>query len=262
MSRLPRALSIALILALGCGPITHEPAQVRIAHLGADLLGGSGAIDLCLKPASAAAFTKPLAGGSGLTFPQLSSRTSVDAGDYTVRIVPGGSTNCNTSLNGLGDVPGITFGEGGAYTLALLGLINGTGTSQIALKPFVDSVTTPASTQVALRYVHASAETPAVDVGTVSGSFFTPLVNDLSYPKTPDPAYAVYPNAITGAVFALASPTGTGNLILQAQSSGVSIPGGTVNTLWIIGRPNQTGDGRLSFLLCADTGVGTCQRFP
>lgn len=262
MFRLSLVFAVALALAAACGPSTPEPAQVRIAHLGADLLGSTGAVDLCLKPASAAVYNKPFVGGSGLTFPQLSSRTSLDAGTYSARIIPGGSANCDASFGGLGDVGGISFGEGGAYTLALVGLLSGSGNTQIALNNYVDSVTAPAATQVALRYVQASAEAGAVDVGLVSGGFFTALVSNLAYPSAPNPAYSLYNSAITSAVFAVASPVGSGNVILQAQSNGVSIPAGSVDSLWIIGRPNQTGDGRLSFLLCADNGLGGCQRFP
>jgi hypothetical protein len=262
MFRLSLVFAAALALAAACGPSTPQPAQVRIAHLGADLLGSNGAVDLCLKPASAAVYDKRFFGGSGLTFPQLSSRTSLDAGTYSARIIPGGSSNCDASFGGLGDVGGIAFGEGGAYTLALLGLINGSGNTQIALKNFADDATAPAPTQVALRYVQASAEAGAVDVGITSGGFFTPLASNLSYPNTPNPPYALYNSAITSAVFAMVSPSGSGNVILQAQSNAVTIPGGSVDTLWVIGRPNQTGDGRLSFLLCADNGLGGCQRFP
>ena len=262
MVRLPLPLVLAVVLVAACGPSTPEPALVRIAHLGADLLGSTGAVDLCLKPASAAVYNKPFVGGSGLTFPQLSSRTSLDAGTYSARIIPGGSANCDASFGGLGDVGGISFGEGRAYTLALVGLLSGSRNTQIALNNYIDSVTAPAATQVALRYVQASAEAGALDVGTISGSFFTPLVSNLAYPNTPNPAYALYNSAITSAVFALISPSGSNNVVLQAQPNGVSIPGGSVDSLWVIGRPNQTGDGRLSFLLCADNGLGGCQRFP
>src|SRR5262249_1609075 len=152
----------------------------------------SGPIDFCLKPIGDPAYSSPFAGNSGLTFPSLSNRSSVDAGTYSVRIVPGGSTNCNTSLNGLGDISPISLGEGGAYTLAASGRLTGTGQGSLALNPYVDDTSAPA-TGIKLRYVHAAPEVPSVDVGTISGNTFFPQVTNLVYPGTSNPSYVPYP---------------------------------------------------------------------
>jgi hypothetical protein len=118
-------ISSLLVIALGfaCDSGPPGPAQVRIANLVPD----APAVDVCLKPDGLAAFGSPFVGGQGLAYPSLSARTAVDGGTYSVRLVPGGSSSCATSLNGLGDVTGLAIGEGAALTLALTGRLTGTG---------------------------------------------------------------------------------------------------------------------------------------
>ncbi len=255
MPRLASAASVlvlALVLACQSGP--PEPAHVRIAHFIPD----APSANVCLRPDGTAAFGKPFVGG-GLAFASLSTRTDVDAGTYSVRVVPGAATDCSTSLQGLGDIGGVTLGEGGAYTLALVGLLGGTGTGGVALQSYVDDTTPAAAPGAKLRSVHAAPELGPVDVGTISGAFFTALVGNLPYLGTSNPAYVGYASGVSGAVLALANP-GTQNVLLQGSPFTVS--GGTVNSLFIIGRPSVgSGDQRLRFLLCSDSSSG-CTQFP
>ncbi len=254
------ALSSLLLLALGlaCESGPPAPASVRIAHFVPDV-PGNGAIDVCLKPDGTAAFSTRFVQQGGLTFASLSSRTDVDAGTYSLRVVGASATDCSTSLNGLGDVGGIALGEGGAYTVALVGLLGGTGNGSVAVRTYVDDTAAPASPAVKLRFVHVSPELGGVDLGALSGATFLPLnpAVTLGYPA--DSQYFVYPGGVTGANLAIVD-TGTTNLRLSGQ---FSVPGGTADSVFIVGRPTQTsGDPRLSFLLCPESGTPSCLRFP
>ncbi len=97
------SLVLALALAIACDTGSAGPAQVRIAHFIPD----APAVDVCLKPDGTATFSGKFVQQGGLNFASVSSRSSVDAGTYSLRIVSAAATDCNTSLNGLGDIGGV-----------------------------------------------------------------------------------------------------------------------------------------------------------
>ena len=99
---------------------------MRIAHFIPDAL----AIDVCLKPDGTAAFSGKFVQEGGLNFASASTRSSLDAGTYSLRIVSASATDCNTSLNGLGDIGGVAVDGDSAVTLGLVGLLSGTGSRQ------------------------------------------------------------------------------------------------------------------------------------
>lgn len=249
MSRLlPAGIAAAsALLALACSSGPPAPAQVRMANLIPD---ATSAVDFCLKAQADSAFTTPFVGGAGLSFPSLSGRVSIDAGSYSVRIVQAPATNCNNVLSGLGDLSA-QFGEGGAFTLAATGRLTGMGQPSIAASVYADDITPPTS-GVKLRYIHAAPGVDAVDIGTISGAFFSPLIQNLAYRGVSNPTYVPYNNGVVGAVFAAAAPPGSQNVILTSGNNGVTIPVGTVSTLWLIGIPSVVGNAQLSFLLSAD----------
>jgi hypothetical protein len=260
MSRLlPVGVAVGCALAVvACDQGSPAPANVRLGNLVPD----APAVDFCLKPQTDSAFSTPFVGGAGLGFAALSGRADIDAGTYAVRLVPAPATNCNSVLGGLGDFNNVQFTEGGAYTLAAIGRLSGPSGPSVALNPYADDLAAPTS-GVKLRYVHAAPEVSAVDIGALSNNSFFPQVTNLAYPGTSNPTYVLYQQpGLVGAVFAAAAPPGSGNVILQGGSQGVTIPNTSVSTLWLVGRPNQVGDARLSFLLCPDNASGGCQRFP
>jgi Domain of unknown function (DUF4397) len=257
MSRLvpPVAAACLALLVVACGVGTPAPAQVRVANLVPD----APSVDFCLKSQTDSAFTTPFVGGAGLSFPALSGRVSMDAGTYSVRIVQAPATDCNNVLNGLGDLSA-QFGEGGAYTLAAIGRLTGQGQPLIAVTPYVDDITPPA-TGVKLRYVHAAPGVDAVDIGTISGGFFSPLIQNLGYGGVSNPTYVPYNNGVVGAIFAAAAPPGSGTVLVTSGNNGVTIPVGTVSSLWLIGIPNVVGNAQLGFLLSADN-TTSFSRYP
>jgi Domain of unknown function (DUF4397) len=260
MSRLlpPATAACCALLVVACDMGPPAPAQLRMGNLVPD----APAIDFCLKAATDSAFTTPFVGGSGLSFPSLSNRVSLDAGTYSLRIVQAPATNCNTVLNGLGDVPA-QFGEGGAFTVAAMGRLTGQGSPAVTLAPFLDD-TTPPTTGVKLRYIHAAPGVDAVDIGVLTGNPLSPfaaLVQNLTYGDVSNPSYVPYNNALPNAVLAAVSPPGSQSIIVTSGNNGVTIPAGTVSTLWLIGIPNVVGSSQLGFLLSADD-TNSFSRYP
>jgi hypothetical protein len=204
MSRLlPAAIAACCALVAACDlGGSPQPSSLRIANFVPD----APAMDFCLKPIGDAAYTTPFAGNSGLAFPALSNRANVDAGTYSVRIVPGGSTNCNTSLNGLGDVSPIAPGRG-AYTLAAIGRLTGAG--QGSLAPIPTSTTPPPRRRDQASLCPRRAEVDTVDIGTISGSSFFPQVTNSPTPAPPTRRTSLSTADRTGQrPLAAVSPTG------------------------------------------------------
>ena len=247
------SLVLALTLGLACDTGTAGPARVRIGHFIPD----APAIDVCLKPTGTSAFSGKFVQQGGLNFGSVSARSSVDAGTYSLRIVSAGAADCNTSLGGLGDVNLVPIDGDTAITVGLAGLLSGSGSTQVLAENFVDDAAAPASPGVKLRFLHLSPELGPVDVGTLSGNTFSKLNPAVSLSYTGSSSYVGYANPLTDTLALLDS--GTANLRLQG---GFSVGAGTVSSVYIIGRPNQTsGDPRLSFLVCSDT-TSSCVRSP
>jgi uncharacterized protein DUF4397 len=250
-------LASFLILALGlaCDSGPPGPAHVRIAHFIPDAPG----IDVCLKPGGTAAYSGKFINQGGLNFASMSSRTEVDAGTYSLRIVSASATDCNTSLNGLGDISLDGFEGDTPYTVALVGLLSGSGSGSVAVKNLSDDTSTPTSPGVKLRYVHVSPELGPVDVGVLSGSTFLPLNPAVTLGYSDASAYYGYTGGVSNATLAIIDHD-TQALDLSGTFSAT---GGTVNSIYVVGRPTQTsGDPRLSFLMCPENGTPVCLRFP
>ena len=247
------SLVLALTLGIACDTGTAGPARVRIGHFIPDAV----AIDVCLKPDGTSAYSGKFVQQGGLSFASVSARSSLDAGTYSLRIVSAGAPDCNTSLGGLGDISPVNIAGDTAITVGLVGLVSGTGNTQVAEENFVDDTAAPASPGVKLRFLHVSPELGPVDVGTLSNNSFAPLNPAVSLSYAGSSSYVGYANALTDTLALL--DTGTANLRLQG---GFSVGAGTVSSVYIVGRPNQTsGDTRLSFLVCSDT-TASCVRSP
>lgn len=254
MLRLAAAsLVLALTLALACDTGVAGPARVRIGHFIPD----APAIDVCLKPNGTSAFSGKFVQQGGLSFGSVSARSTLDAGTYSLRIVSAGAADCTASLNGLGDISPVNVDGDTAVTVGLVGLVSGSGNTGVAEDTFVDDTAAPASPGVKLRFLHVSPELGQVDVGTIAGSSFSPLNPAVSLSYTGSSPYVGYANPLTDTLALV--DTGTANLRLQG---GFSVGAGSVTSVYIVGRPNQTsGDPRLSFLVCSDT-TAACVRSP
>ena len=257
MSRLvPLPFFLAVVLALACDSSTPGPGQVRVANLIPDGVP----LDVCIKPDSAAAFGTPLVGGGGLSYPQLSTRSSFDAGTYSVRLVAAGSTSCSSSLNGLGDVSASIVADN-PQTLVIAGRFTGTGNPSLSLNVIGDRTAPSASGTVLLRAMNAALGSNPQDVGVVGNSIFSPFATNIAFGSVSDYAQitGITPGSPTVTAPLASRDTNSGPVWAQGTFSNLSDTG--VYTVYVIGIPGQTGPQRPSMLLCAEAGVN-CSQMP
>jgi hypothetical protein len=171
----------ALVLS-ACGPMsTPQKVLLRVAHLSPD----APAVDVCLKASSATAYTQPTLKGigvtAGLSFAQITKALEVDAGTYDIKIVAPNAADCSTSLAGLPEYKGNVLEVGSSVTVAAVGLVAGANAQGFTLRAFLNDKVVAATGQTKLRIVHASPDTPNVDVGTGSGATFSALATNTPY---------------------------------------------------------------------------------
>jgi hypothetical protein len=260
MKRLLIPSLFSAIALIACGPMTETPKkiQVRVAHLSPN----APAVDFCVKKTGAedSTFVGPvlqtIAGAeAGLPFATVTKRVELDAGAYTVRLVAADATACGTPLlAGLQyDLPNLATGT--EATVAALGLVGGTGDQAFTVKPFVDDPAAPASGKIKLRVIHASPDTPGVDVGTGTGTGFGKLVSDLKFKNAADfsgKSYAELAPLNDATITARVANQSTDALITKP----VTAAAGSIVTAWAIGQlegaQTPAPDKRLSILYCFD----------
>lgn len=120
-------------------------ALLRVAHLSPD----APAVDVRLNG------TVVL---RGLTFPTVGSYASVPSGSARIEVVPAGATS-PVVIDAT-----VTLARDTAYTVAATGLL---GSSD--LRPLVLTDDRTPGGQAKVRFVHASPDAPAVDVGVAGG---------------------------------------------------------------------------------------------
>jgi hypothetical protein len=258
-------------------PCTVLPSRifVRVAHLSPN----APAVDLCVRTPTGSFFTTtPVLRGLGVTagisFPQVTRYLALDPGQYVVRIVAPGSTNCFTSLGGLPDVTLPVLDAGTRATVVAAGRLGDSGTTAFSLRPIVDGNTRPALGRIHVRFGHYAPTAPNVDVGVLTGATFAPVFTNVPFGSLANPSGA---EAVTG-YLPLAPLTGA---TLQVRVAGtttaaLTIPGvtlaatvsrGTAVSIFAIGVPGTTGAQRLSAFVCQDrlpatSALATCSRLP
>lgn len=251
-------------------PPSDTKLHVRIAHLSPD----APAVDVCVKAKGSAdtTFVGPVLKAklaTGLAFAQLSEYLDLEPGEYTARLVAPGAASCATSLASLPDYDLPKLPAGVWATAAAIGEVSKTPAT-FTVKPFVDSHGAPASGKIAIRFVHASPNTPAVDVGVGEGSAFAKIWSDVSFPNAGAPSGADANGFLTtdplSAVAVVARATGTSADALVVKP--VSAPAGAIVSAFAIGLFGTTsGASRLGVLLCVDSaaasgGLTSCTRAP
>jgi hypothetical protein len=262
------SLFSAIVLGACTGPMVTT-IQVRVAHLSPD----APAVDFCVQEKSATTFTGPVLKGlgvtAGLSFGNVTKRVELPAGEYTVRLVAPNAADCATSLAGLPNYTLPKLDAGTEAVAAAVGLVGGTGTQGFTVTPYVDDPAAPAAGKIKLRIIHASPDTPAVDVGTGSGANFKALTTSLGFKNFPTSGsfdakgYASIDPLNAATISARANGTETDALV----TTGVTAPAGSIVTAWAIGQLAGTGDKRLSILYCFDnkrdtTPLTECRRLP
>ncbi|HUM09324.1 MAG TPA: DUF4397 domain-containing protein [Myxococcaceae bacterium] len=255
MSRpVPVPFFLAVVLALACDSSSPGPGQLRVAHLIPD----GPAIDVCLKPDTAAAFGTPLVGGGGLSYPSLSTRSGFDAGTYSVRLVQGGSTSCSSTLNGLGDVSA-SISADAPQTLVLTGRLTGSGSPSLTVKVIGDRTAAAPSGSVLFRGMNAAPGSNPQDMGVVASQLFSPFATNVAYGAASD--YLQIGGIAPGStnVTAPLASRDTSSQTLWASGTFNNVSDTGVYTLFVIGVPGQTGTPRPSLLLCSDGSVNCAQ---
>ena len=240
-------------------------AFVRVAHLSP----GAPAVDFCVAPHGTTTFTGPVLAGAGamtgIAYKDVTKYLPVPATQLDVRIVAPGGTSCATSLAMLPDFTSLPSLPAGAYvTIAAEGVV-GSMATPFDLKPYIDdSMVDPA--KGALRFVHASPGTPAVDVGLGSGSSFTAVFTNVAFGATAAAGAPIDANGFyVGAPFSMQTVSARvhGTTMDALTVPNVSLPAGAIATAFAIGVIGQAST-PLAVLLCVDNGtpsglLATCQ---
>jgi hypothetical protein len=234
--------------------------SVRLAHLSPD----APAVDVCVDPGSG--FIGPVLKGAGdtdgLAYPEVTAYLDVPAATYAVRIVAPNAADCATALGGLPDVEGVAVAEGGAYTAAAVGMLTPAGDDEaFSIEVLADVSEAANAAQGYLRFIHASPDTPAVDVGTGSGESFSAVWTDVEFPNVGQVGGGDYleTDPLDGVeVSARASGTTSDALVIPS----VDLPAGAVATAFAIG--NLDSDPKpLKVLICVDSAAAaTCSVVP
>ncbi len=209
-------LSICLALLLS-GSTAHaafwQKAQVRIVHASPD----APAVDIYLNGKKAV---------SNLAYQRTTDYLRVRPGRYRVRVTPAGAAPEKAVIDAQ-----VTLRGNQAYTVAAVGKL-----SQIRPLVLMDQLRPAAEGQAQIRVIHASPDTPAVDVAVTDGPV---LIRNLSFPNT-----SQYVPVRPGTYSLEVRPAGTTNVALAVPNFRASA--GTSYTIFAMG----------------ESGAGTLQAVP
>jgi hypothetical protein len=160
-------------------------------------------------------------------------------------------------------VTGVPLAGDSAYSAAAVGMLAPDGSDEpFEIILLEDQTTATIAGKAYLRFVHASPDTPAVDVGTGSGSSFSAIWTSVEFPNVgaaPGGGDYLETDPLTDVtVSARASGTTTDALVIP----GVSLPADAVATAFAIGNLDGT-PAPLKVLLCVDSAAAaTCSVVP
>jgi hypothetical protein len=241
------------------GSTAANKALVRVAHLSP----GTPAVDFCLAPHGTTTFIGPVLStiasvSTGVSYKEVTEYLPVAPSQYDVRIVAPGLTSCATGLlpSDITNLPALAANQ--SYTLAAEGILAADAGVPFALTPYVDD-STVASGKAALRFVHASPGTPAVDVGTGAGSSFAAVFSNVAYG-----GIAAAGGGIDANGYLVTAPLSGVELSARAHGTtadaliipSATLPAGAIATAFAIGQLGETSD-PLAVLLCVDSAAPT-----
>ncbi|MEM1030334.1 MAG: DUF4397 domain-containing protein [Myxococcota bacterium] len=258
------------VMATGCGgeaiidgarsdDATSGTTRVRLAHLSPD----APSVDLCVDAGDG---VEPfVVSRASVSYAEVSNYGAIDRGrdGVSFRLVAAGA-GCGEGL--LPDLVVGTFVDATSdidVTIAAVGMVAPMGTDQpLSLELYPDDNTPPAAGTARLRFIHASPDTPAVDVGTgtVADGTFAEVWDGVMFPDVgllAGDAYLSTPPLEGATVSARADDAPTDALVIP----GVDLQEGQVATAFAVG--NLDGDPQpLQVLLCVDNAAGGCARVP
>jgi hypothetical protein len=243
----------------GAGGGSGDSGQLRVAHLSP----GTPAVDVCVLPEGGAPIgpvLKSLGDADGLAFPEVTGYLPLPAGKYGARIVAPNAADCTAALADLPDITGIEVKAGGVYTAAATGVLidPGSGDAAFAVELYEDDLTSK-DDAIRVRFIHASPDTPPVDVGLGMADMFTPVWQNVSFPEiglVGGNAYLETMPLTDATLSARASGTDMDAIVIP----GVTIPGGSVVTAFAIGNLDST-PAPLKVRVCFDNS-GECVTLP
>jgi len=235
---------------MGGGGGGEATGRVRVGHLSPD----APPVDFCVDPGSG--FIGPvmasLSDTDGLAYTEVTDYLELPAATYAVRLVAPNASDCDTPL-GPADTTGIVLPEDVDATIAAIGMLTPAGEDEaFELTVYVDDNADPATGKAHLRFIHASPDTPGVDVGTGSEetSDFSAIWDNVPYPEVGLVGGQPYleTDPLSGVtISAQANDAGVDALVI----SGVNLPEGAIATAYAIG--NLDADPQdLKVLLCVD----------
>ena len=227
-------------------------ANVRVAHLSPDAPN----VDFCVSADGttfAGPIMKSLGDTDGLAYTEVTTYLPLAVGTYTARLVAPNAADCTTSLAGLPDVTGLALAADGSYTVAAIGMLTPVGEDQaFEVLAYGDDSTVDAG-KAKLRFIHASPDTPNVDVGLGSGNAFTAVFSNVAYSDAGMVAGMPYLQTDPLAdvtVSARATGTTTDALVIP----GLDLPADAIATAFAIGNLDGNPEA-LKVLLCVDNGT-------
>jgi Domain of unknown function (DUF4397) len=228
-----------------------KKANVRVAHLAPD----APAVDFCIQPEGGGwvgPVLESVGAADGLPYPNVTKYLELDETTYTVRLIDPKNADCNTSLAGLPDIPGIKVTGGEYYTLAAIGELAMNAANKFQVKAFVDDGV-PLDGKVKIRFVHTSPDAPNVDVGLGKGAAFTKVWSNVPYPMVGmvgGKSYAETDAIAGGAVSVRVANMSADVLTVEP----VDVPAKSIVTAWAIGKLSGN-PAPLKALVCVDTAV-------
>jgi len=230
-------------------------ALLRIANWSPD----APAIDACIRLQGSTDFQGPLvralasssqvdSGAAGVSFPFVSAYAQVSPGQYDMRVVVAGASDCAAGVgqDTTSSLPMLALG--GAATFALVGEVAPSGGDPpLKVVGFLDDIS--AKSGIALRFINASPALTPVDFGTGS-DIFTPFFRGVTFGKagamqqasgdasapTVDPnGYETISKLMTATLSARVPNAMTDAMPNGATTIGASAASGSILTIALVG---------------------------
>jgi hypothetical protein len=192
--------AFALSAATPAAAQQADTARVRVIHASPD----APAVDIYLNDSKAI---------TNLAYKAASDFAAVPAGSYAVKVTATGATDAVISAN-------LPLEAGQSYTVVAVGQL-----ADITARVYVDDTSSLASGQARLRVIHASPNTPGVDVAVTGGPV---LINNLAFPDASDDL-----DVDAGTYNVEVRPAGTETAALSAP--GLALEAGKYYTVLAVG---------------------------
>jgi hypothetical protein len=228
------------------GAAPMDMSKIRVAHLSPD----APAVDVCLYPAGGTPTAPAVGTPEGLAYPNATGYLDVPSGTYDAAIVLAGA-DCSDPV---AVIEGLPLAADKAYTAAAVGMLaaaNGQKAFEVTL--LEDNLGAPAAGKAHLRFIHASADAPNVDVGVLANGAVTDVWSDVAFPTAG--AYTPVDAPFTADV----GVTVAGDTGVVIGFTNIDIPEGAIVDVFAIGLLTPANPGQALGALACINGVGCVQ---